>query len=123
LTSFAMENHYVPGRFGSHVCGTDGAFCDVHFVLVGTSASSIVRFEEKSRRTFVKVPVLSEQITDTAPSDSTVFKDLHKILFCRIRLAVIVRLAVSAIGSPSGIKAMATLTQSTIKVGTLIQSG
>lgn len=34
-----------------------------------------------------------------------------------------VKLAVRAIGKPSGIKAMATLTQSTISVGTLIQPG
>jgi hypothetical protein len=74
-------------------------------------------------RTFVKVPVLSEQMTDTAPSVSTVFSDLHKILFFLIKLAVIVKLAVKAIGRPSGMKAIATLTQSTINVGTLIQSG
>jgi hypothetical protein len=36
---------------------------------------------------------------------------------------VIVKLAVKAIGRPTGIKAIATLTQSTINVGTLIQSG
>ena len=73
--------------------------------------------------TLVKVPVLSEQMTDTAPNVSTVLRDLHKTLFLRIKLAVIVRLAVKAIGSPSGIKAIATLTQSTINVGTLIQEG
>jgi hypothetical protein len=75
------------------------------------------------RHTFVRVPVLSEQMTETAPRVSTVFKDLHKILFLRMRLAVIVRLAVKAMGRPSGMKAIATLTQSTIKVGTLIQPG
>ena len=74
-------------------------------------------------QTFVKVPVLSEQITETAPNVSTVFKDLHRILFLLMRLAVMVRFAVKAIGSPSGIKAIATLTQSTISVGTLIQPG
>jgi hypothetical protein len=73
--------------------------------------------------TFVRVPVLSEQMTDTAPRVSTVFKDLQRILFLRMRLAVMVRLAVKAIGRPSGMKAIATLTQSTIRVGTLIQSG
>jgi hypothetical protein len=62
-------------------------------------------------------------MTDTAPRVSTVFKDLQRILFLRIRLAVMVRLAVKAIGRPSGIKAIATLTQSTIRVGTLIQPG
>ena len=36
---------------------------------------------------------------------------------------MIVKLAVRAIGRPSGINAMATLTQSIISVGTLIQSG
>lgn len=71
----------------------------------------------------MSVPVLSEQITLTEPSVSTVFNDLHRILFFRIRFAVMVRDAVSAMGRPSGIKAMATETQSTINVGTLIQSG
>lgn len=70
--------------------------------------------------TLVRVPVLSEQMTDTAPRVSTVFKLLQRILFLRIRLAVIVRLAVNAIGRPSGINAIATETQSTISVGTLI---
>jgi hypothetical protein len=78
---------------------------------------------ELGSSTFVRVPVLSEQMTDTAPSVSTVFKDLQRILFLRMRLAVMVRLAVKAIGRPSGMKAIATLTQSTIRVGTLIQSG
>lgn len=73
--------------------------------------------------TFVKVPVLSEQMTLTAPRVSTVFKLLQRILFLRIRLAVIVREAVNAIGRPSGMNAMATETQSTIRDGTLIQSG
>jgi hypothetical protein len=40
-----------------------------------------------------------------------------------MRLAVMVRDAVSAMGRPSGIKAIATETQSTIRVGTLIQPG
>jgi hypothetical protein len=71
----------------------------------------------------VNVPVLSEQMTDTEPRVSTVFRDLHRILFLRIRFAVMVRLAVKAIGSPSGINAMATLTQSTMSVGTLIHEG
>lgn len=73
--------------------------------------------------TAVRVPVLSEQITETEPRVSTVFNDLHKILFFRIMLALMVRLAVRATGRPSGMKATATDTQSTIKVGTLIQSG
>lgn len=38
-------------------------------------------------------------------------------------LAVIVKEAVKAIGRPSGMKAIATETQSTIRVGTLIQPG
>jgi hypothetical protein len=62
-------------------------------------------------------------MTDTAPKVSTVFRDLHRILFFLMILAVIVKLIVSAMGSPSGINAVATLTQSTIRVGTLIQSG
>ena len=71
----------------------------------------------------MRVPVLSEQITLTDPRVSTVFSDLQRILFWRIIFAVIVREAVKAIGSPSGINAMATETQSTIRVGTFIQSG
>lgn len=73
--------------------------------------------------TSVRVPVLSEQMTETEPRVSTVFRDLHRTLCFRIRFAVIVRPAVNAIGKPSGMNAMATLTQSTIRVGTLIQSG
>lgn len=38
-------------------------------------------------------------------------------------LAVMVREAVTAIGSPSGMNATATDTQSTIKIGTVIQPG
>lgn len=73
--------------------------------------------------TFVRVPVLSEHITLTEPRVSTVFNDLHKILFFLIRLAVMVKEAVSAIGSPSGMKAIATETHDTMRYGTLIQSG
>jgi len=73
--------------------------------------------------TLVSVPVLSEQMTLTEPRVSTVFKDLHRILFLRIRLAVMVRDAVNAIGRPSGMKAIATDTQSTIRVGTLMKPG
>jgi len=62
-------------------------------------------------------------MTDTAPRVSTVFKDLQRILFLLISFAVIVRLAVKAIGRPSGMNAIPTLTQSTIRVATLIQSG
>ncbi len=57
-------------------------------------------------------------MTDTAPKVSIVLRDLHSIMDLRIKVAVMVRLAVSAIGSSSGIKAMATLTQSIISVGT-----
>jgi hypothetical protein len=71
----------------------------------------------------VRVPVLSEQITLTDPRVSTVFNDLQRILFWRMILAVIVKEAVKAIGRPSGMKAIATETQSTIRVGTLIQPG
>jgi len=52
--------------------------------------------------TFVRVPVLSEQMTETDPRVSTVFRDLHRILFFLIRFAVIVKLDVTAIGRPSG---------------------
>jgi hypothetical protein len=44
-------------------------------------------------RTFVNVPVLSEQIVLTDPSVSTVFKLLQRILFCLIIRAMIVRLS------------------------------
>lgn len=71
----------------------------------------------------MRVPVLSEQITLTDPSVSTVFRDLQRILFWRMMLAVIVKEAVRAIGSPSGMNAIATDTQSTIKVGTFIKLG
>lgn len=79
--------------------------------------------EEGGCLTFVNVPVLSEQMTETEPSVSTVFKLLHKILFLRMMLAVMVRVEVTAIGRPSGINAMATDTQDTMSVGTEIQSG
>ena len=69
------------------------------------------------------MPVLSEHITDTEPNVSTVFSDLHKTFCFRIRFAVMVKPAVRAIGSPSGMKAIATLTQLTMRLGTLIQSG
>ncbi len=73
--------------------------------------------------TFVSVPVLSEQMTETDPKVSTVFKDLHKIWLLFIILAVIVKEAVKAIGRPSGTKATATVTMSTINPATLIHSG
>lgn len=76
-----------------------------------------------SKLTVVSVPVLSEQIIETAPRVSTVLSDLHKILLVRIMFALMVILDVRAIGRPSGIKATATDTQSTIKVGTSIHSG
>lgn len=94
-----------------------------YILFYNPSQHDCLTASELDRNTFVSVPVLSEQITDTAPRVSTVFKDLQRILFLRMRLAVIVRLADKAIGRPSGMKAIATLTQSTIRVGTLIQSG
>lgn len=69
------------------------------------------------------MPVLSEQITDTDPNVSTVLSDLQRIFCLRIILALIVMLAVSATGRPSGTKATATDTHDMIKLGTLIQSG
>ena len=77
----------------------------------------------RAQLTLVRVPVLSEQIIDTAPNVSTVFSDLQRILFCRMMFAVIVKLAVNAIGSPSGINATATVTMTTIRSGTLIHDG
>jgi hypothetical protein len=76
-----------------------------------------------NQHTLVRVPVLSEHMTLTAPKVSTVFNDLHKILFLRMILAVIVKDAVNAMGRPSGMKAIATETQSTMRSGTSIQSG
>ena len=73
--------------------------------------------------TSVRVPVLSEHITDTEPKVSTVLSDLHKTFCFRIRFAVMVNPAVRAIGSPSGMNAIPTLTQLTMRFGTLIQSG
>ena len=106
--------------FRAHSCRTNGTFCYRHFVLILLS-SKLLRWIVK--HTLVNVPVLSEQMTETAPNVSTVFKDLHNTLFFFIRFAQMVRLAVKAIGSPSRMNAIATLTQSTIKVGTIIQSG
>jgi len=48
---------------------------------------------------------------------------LHKTLLRFMTVAVMVKLAVTAIGRPSGMNATATLTQLTINIGTLIQSG
>ena len=73
--------------------------------------------------TVVRVPVLSEQTTETEPKVSTVLSDLQRILFFFIKFAVMVRPAVIEIGRPSGMKAIATLTQLTIRVGTLMKSG
>jgi hypothetical protein len=73
--------------------------------------------------TLVKVPVLSEQMTETAPRVSTVLRDLHRILFFLMMFATIVRELVNAIGRPSGMNATAALTQETIRSGTSIQSG
>lgn len=73
--------------------------------------------------TFVSVPVLSEQMTLTDPRVSTVFSDLQSTLLRRMMFAVMVKLAVTAIGRPSGMKATATDTQSTMSDGTDIQSG
>lgn len=73
--------------------------------------------------TWVSVPVLSEQIIETDPSVSTVLSDLHRILFFRIMLALMVMLAVKATGKPSGMNATATETQEMIRLGTLIQLG
>jgi hypothetical protein len=100
---------------------SDAGFSNVHFVLHATLAAEVG--EESFILAFVRVPVLSEQITLTDPRVSTVFRDLQRILFCRITFAVMVKEAVRAIGRPSGINAIATETQLTINVGTLIQSG
>ena len=63
----------------------------------------------------VRVPVLSEQITETAPRVSTVLSDLQRILFFLMMLATIVKLVVKAMGKPSGMKATAQLTHDTIR--------
>jgi len=74
-------------------------------------------------RTFVSVPVLSEHSSDTEPSVSTVASDLQRMLLFFMEYAVIVRHVARAIGRPSGMKATATLTQSTMRSGTSIHSG
>ena len=71
----------------------------------------------------MRVPVLSEHSTETAPNVSTVFNDLQRMLFCFMMLAVIVKLAVRAMGRPSGTKAMATVTMSTMSPATVIHDG
>ena len=58
--------------------------------------------ETNSQLTLVSVPVLSVQITETDPRVSTVLRDLQSTLFFFIKFAVIVRLAVTAMGRPSG---------------------
>src|SRR5690625_650336 len=72
---------------------------------------------------WVSVPVLSEQMTETEPSVSTVLRDLQRIMFFFIMLAVMVRPAVMAIGRPSGMNATATLTQLTMSADTEMKSG
>jgi hypothetical protein len=85
-------------------------------------SNALIVIDEESF-TLVNVPVLSEQMTETEPRVSTVFNDLQRILFFLIILATMVKLVVSAIGRPSGMKATAAETQLTIRRGTLIQSG
>jgi hypothetical protein len=53
--------------------------------------------------TLVNVPVLSVQMTVTEPKVSTVLSDLQRTLFFFMMFAVIVKLAVTAMGRPSGI--------------------
>ena len=79
--------------------------------------------EEVCRLTWVNVPVLSEQMTETDPSVSTVLSDLQRIFCLRIMLALMVMLAVNATGKPSGMKATPTETQEMIRLGTLIHPG
>lgn len=73
--------------------------------------------------TLVSVPVLSEQMTETAPSVSTVARDLQRILFFFMMLAPMVRLMATATGRPSGTKAIPTLTQFTMSKEIFIQLG
>ncbi len=90
------------------------------------SASMVWRPTAQSVTTIlfsVNVPVLSEQMTETVPSVSTVLSDLQSTLFFFIILAAIVSEAVVATGRPSGMKATATETQEMMRLGTLIQSG
>jgi hypothetical protein len=81
---------------------------------------SAFHHKQSNAHTFVKVPVLSEQMVLTEPKVSTVLSDLQRILFFFMICAVIVKLAVTAMGKPSGMNATATLTQSTMSVGTLM---
>ena len=66
-------------------------------------SSNIMTFVSIIILTRVKVPVLSVHISVTDPSVSTVFRDLQRTLFFFIKFAAIVKLAVTAIGRPSGI--------------------
>lgn len=111
----------VARTVGRHDLPTDGTVGDHHVVLLGSDSIECRIWTRKL--TLVSVPVLSEQMTDTDPRVSTVLSDLHRILFLRIMLALMVRLAVRAMGRPSGMKATATETHETMRVGTLIQPG
>lgn len=87
-----------------HVNWVNGVICDrhlvlrFHFVRGSLVIPILILFPTR-----VNVPVLSVQITETAPRVSTVFKDLQRTLFFFSKLAVIVKLEVTAIGRPSGI--------------------
>lgn len=117
----AVGHEKIARSVGRHDLATDGAVGDHHVILLVSDSIECRPWTRKL--TLVSVPVLSEQMTDTEPSVSTVLSDLHRILFLRIILALMVRLAVRAMGRPSGMKATATDTHETMRVGTLIQSG
>jgi hypothetical protein len=92
-------------------------------MLFCTTSVKVSLVEWYTELTLVRVPVLSEQMTETDPNVSTVFNDLQRILFFFMMLATTVKLVVMAIGKPSGMKATAQETQLTMRSGTLIQSG
>lgn len=93
---------------------------NISFWLV---SGTIYLYMVYKKGTLVRVPVLSEQITETAPRVSTVARDLQRILFFFIIPAAMVRPMEIEIGRPSGIKAIPTLTQLTMRVGTSMKSG
>jgi hypothetical protein len=113
----------ISGGLGSHLLRSNRALRSKHFVLDNKSAIDTYEANLKQNNTPVKVPVLSEQITDTAPNVSTVLSDLHNTWLRLIIFAVIVSEAVSAMRRPSGTKATATVTMSMISPAMLIQFG
>lgn len=68
----------------------------------------------------MRVPVLSEQITSTDPSVSTVGSDLTSTFCFDICFATIVRVIVTAIGRPSGMNAT-TIPKQVLKIPDVLE--